>query len=70
MTNIPMSIPVLKSVYIIKTNKMTWEKQSGKSYDSFLADLDKSGYIVTSAVVMKRDEDGNPIEIVVSIKQK
>lgn len=49
---------------------MTWEKQSGKSYDSFLADLDRSGYIVTSAVVMKRDKDGNPIEIVVSVKQK
>ena len=49
---------------------MTWEKQSGKSYDSFLADLDRSGYIVTSAVVMKRDEVGNPIQKTVSIKQK
>ena len=49
---------------------MTWEKSSGKSYDTFLSELDKSGYIVTSAVVMKRDRDGNPIEIVVSVKQK
>ena len=49
---------------------MTWEKQSGKSYDSFLSELDRSGYIVTTAVVMERDENGNPIEIVVSVKQK
>lgn len=49
---------------------MTWEKSSKESYDSFLADLDRSGYIVTSEVVMKRDKDGNPIEIVVSVKQK
>ena len=49
---------------------MTWEKSSKESYDSFLADLDRSGYIVTTAVVMERDKDGNPIEIVVSVKQK
>lgn len=49
---------------------MTWTKSSKESYDSFLDDLDKSGYIVTSEVVMKRDKDGNPIEIVVSVKQK
>lgn len=55
---------------INRIKKMTWEKQSGKSYDSFLDDLDRSGYIVTSEVVMKRDKDGNPIEIVVSVKQK
>jgi len=49
---------------------MTWEKQSGKSYDSFLADLDRSGYIVTTAVVMERDEKGNPIKITVSIANR
>jgi len=57
-------------VYIIKKTKMTWEKQSGKSYDSFLADLDRSGYIVTTAVVMERDEKGNPIKITVSIANR
>lgn len=46
---------------------MTWEKQSGKTYDSFLAELDKSGHIVTTAVVMERDERGNPVKIVVSV---
>jgi len=49
---------------------MTWEKSSGKSYDSFLSDLDLSNYIVTSAVVMKYDEMGNPIKITVSVVTK
>lgn len=49
---------------------MTWEKSSGKSYDTFLADLDRSGYVVTSAVPMERDKKGDPVKIVVSVTEK
>lgn len=49
---------------------MTWTKSSGKSYDTFLSDLDSSGYIITTATVMERDERGNPVKITVSVAQK
>jgi hypothetical protein len=48
----------------------TWEKSGGKTYDSFLAELDRSGYVVTTATVMERNERGNPVKITVSVANK